>query len=201
MHISEGVLSPPVLITGWGLTLIGLTIALKKLSHRKIPEVAVLSSAFFIASLIHVPIGPSAAHLVLNGMVGILLGWNSFVAIFLGLLLQALFFQFGGFTTLGINTFNMAFPGVISYYLLKRFIKGENQKLSFISGFLAGFLSMLGAGFFTALSLYLTERNFLILCETLIIAHIPIAVVEGLVTGFIVVYLLKIKPEVFKNEI
>ncbi|WP_028840730.1 cobalt transporter CbiM [Thermodesulfobacterium hveragerdense] len=201
MHISEGVLSPPVLITGWGLTLIGLTISLKKLSTRKIPEVAVLSSAFFIASLIHVPIGPSAAHLVLNGMVGILLGWNSFVAIFLGLLLQALFFQFGGFTTLGINTFNMAFPGVVSYYLFKRFIGRKNHKLSFISGFLAGFLSMLGAGFFTALSLYLTERNFLILCETLIIAHIPIAVVEGLVTGFIVVYLLKIKPEVFKDEV
>ena len=200
MHISEGVLSPPVLIAGWGLTLTGLAIALKLLSVKKIPEVAVLSSAFFIASLIHVPIGPSAAHLVLNGMVGILLGWNTFVAVFLGLLLQALFFQFGGFTTLGINTFNMAFPGVVCYYLFKRFIAEDNQKLSFVSGFLAGTLSILGAGFLTALSLYFTEKNFLVLCETLVIAHLPIAVVEGLVTGFILVYLLKIKPEVLKNE-
>ncbi len=71
---------------------------------------AVLSSVFFIASLIHVPVGPSAAHLILNGVCGLLLGWMAFPAILVGLALHALLFQFGGLTTLGVNTFNMAFP-------------------------------------------------------------------------------------------
>lgn len=201
MHISEGVLSPSVLMIGWSLSLVGLGIGLKKITFKKIPEVAVLSSAFFVASLVHVPIGPVSAHLILNGLVGLLLGWGIFVAIFLGLALQALFFQFGGFTTLGINTFNMAFPGLICWYLFKSLIKKENTKITFLSGFLSGFISVLGAGLLTAFSLYFTEKNFLILCKTIVIAHIPVAFVEGIITSFVIFYILKLKPEVLYEEI
>lgn len=201
MHVSEGVLAPSILGVGWFLTIVGIGVALRGISYKKIPEIAVLSSVFFIASLIHIPIGPTAAHLILNGLVGLLLGWAAFVAIFVGLFLQALFFQFGGFTTLGINTLNMAFPGLICWYLFRVLINNEKPKLTFISGFLSGFISILGAGLLTALSLYFTEKNFLILCKTLVIAHIPVAFVEGLITAFIVVYLLKLKPEVFNKNL
>jgi cobalt/nickel transport system permease protein len=68
MHISEGVLSAPVLVTGAVLSFAGVAIGLKKMDYEKLPEVGVLSSVFFVASLIHVPIGPAAAHLVLNGI-------------------------------------------------------------------------------------------------------------------------------------
>jgi len=194
MHISEGVLSPPVLLAGGGLTLIGLAIGLKNLKNEKLPEVAVLSSTFFVASLIHVPIGPTSVHLILNGLIGLLLGWTSFLAIFLGLLLQALLFQFGGLTTLGVNTFDMALPAVICWYLFRNFVKKENLKLSFIGGFLTGFLSVFLAGFFTSLALYFTEHNFISIAKALLIAHIPIAIIEGFITAFVVTYLLKVKP-------
>jgi cobalt/nickel transport system permease protein len=196
MHISEGVLSPPVLLAGGILTLSGLVLGLKNLKNEKLPQVAVLSSTFFVASLIHIPIGPTSAHLILNGLVGILLGWSSFLAIFLGLLLQALLFQFGGLTTLGVNTFNMAFPAVVCWYLFRPLIKKENLKLSFLGGFLAGFVSIFLAGIFTSLSLYLTEKNFLTVAKTLLAAHVPIAIIEGFITAFVVTYLLKVKPEV-----
>src|SRR5512147_1129646 len=75
MHISEGVLSPAVLAGGAGLAAAGCAIGLKKLDYEAIPRVAILSAAFFVASLIHVPIGPVGAHLVLNGLMGLLLGW------------------------------------------------------------------------------------------------------------------------------
>jgi cobalt/nickel transport system permease protein len=39
-----------------------------------------------VASLIHVPIGPSNAHLILNGLVGLLLGWGAFPAILVALI-------------------------------------------------------------------------------------------------------------------
>jgi hypothetical protein len=65
MHIAEGVLSPPVLIAGAVLSSGGIAIGLSRIKGEDIPKVAMLSSAFFVASLIHIPFGPTSAHLVL----------------------------------------------------------------------------------------------------------------------------------------
>ena len=110
MHISEGVLSAPVLISGAALAAAGTAIGLKRLDYDRIAQVGVLSSAFFVASLIHVNVGPASVHLILNGIVGLLLGWSAVPAILVALTLQAIFFQYGGITVLGINTLIMALP-------------------------------------------------------------------------------------------
>ncbi|MCF8037428.1 MAG: energy-coupling factor ABC transporter permease, partial [Desulfobacteraceae bacterium] len=67
MHISEGILSLPVLAAGVGFAAAGTGIGLKKLDPDRIPKTGILAAAFFVASLIHVPIGPSSVHLILNG--------------------------------------------------------------------------------------------------------------------------------------
>ena len=90
MHISEGVLSGQVLAVGAVLAAAGTGIGLKKISHDRIVHVAILASAFFVASLIHVNIGPASAHLILNGIVGLLLGIAAFPAILTALLLPRL---------------------------------------------------------------------------------------------------------------
>ena len=95
MHISEGVLSGPVLLAGGALAAGGTAIGLKNMDYDRIAQVGILSSAFFIASLIHVNIGPSSVHLILNGILGLLLGWTAFPAILVALTLQSMFFQFG----------------------------------------------------------------------------------------------------------
>ncbi|MBW1888008.1 MAG: cobalt transporter CbiM, partial [Deltaproteobacteria bacterium] len=115
MHISEGILSTPVLISGAVLATAGTAVGLKKLDYERIPHVAILSAAFFVASLIHVPIGPSSVHLILNGLMGLFLGWVVFPAILIGLILQAILFQFGGLTTLGVNTILMGLPAFICF--------------------------------------------------------------------------------------
>ena len=51
MHISEGVLSAPVLIAGGALTVAGSAIGLKKLDYDRLAQVGILSAAFFLASL------------------------------------------------------------------------------------------------------------------------------------------------------
>lgn len=197
MHISEGVLSAPVLLTGAVLSLTGLILGLKKIKNKDIPKVAVLSSAFFVASLIHIPIGPTSAHLVLNGLVGMLLGWATFPSIFLALMLQAILFQFGGLTTLGVNTFAMAMPGVLSYYVFRRMLyKGKN--LAFLGGFLGGSLALLMAAIFISIALIETEKSFIGVAGTLLAMHLPIALIEGIITGFVVIYLKKVKPEVLE---
>ena len=198
MHISEGVLSAPVLITGAVLSAAGVAIGLKKMSYDKIPQVAVLSSAFFIASLIHVPIGPSAAHLVLNGLLGILLGWMAFPSILVALSLQALLFQFGGFTVLGVNTIIMAVPAIVAYALFTPLVKRKRIPLVSVGAFLAGMTGIAFGAFIIALTLISTGESFVNVAKVIIIAHIPVMVIEGIVTAFCVLFLKKVKPEILE---
>ena len=196
MHISEGVLSAPVLITGAALTVAGCAVGLKKLDYDRIPEVAILSSTFFLASLIHVPIGPSSVHLVLNGVIGLLLGWAAFPAIFVALTLQSILFQFGGITALGVNTVNVAGPALLCYYLLNPAVKRENSIVScgaaFACGFLAVFLTSIMVGF----SLFFTGEEFLKVSKLVVMAHFPVMIIEGIITAFCVVFLKKVKPQI-----
>lgn len=194
MHISEGILSAPVLITGIGLAVAGTTVGLKQLEEEKIPQAAILSAAFFVASLIHVPIGPSSAHLILNGIVGLLLGWAAFPSIFIALLLQAMLFQFGGITTLGINTVIMASPAVICYYLFGHLIH-KRGAISFTAAFACGFLAVFLSAIFVGAALIFTEENFLEVTSAIVIAHLPVMVIEGLIAGFCVNFLQKVRPE------
>ncbi|MDI6715267.1 MAG: cobalt transporter CbiM [Thermodesulfovibrio sp.] len=194
MHISEGVLSAPVLLAGAVLSLAGLTLGLRKIKNEDIPKVAVLSSAFFVASLIHIPVGPTSAHLVLNGLVGMLLGWSAFPAIFVGLVLQALLFQFGGLTTLGVNTFAMSMPAVLSYYIFRKMLK-KSRNIAFIGGAFGGTSAVLIGTLFISMALIETEKSFFGVAITLFTMHLPVALIEGIITGFVVLYLKKVKPE------
>ena len=119
MHIAEGVLSPAVLATGYALTAAGTALGLKKLDYDRLMTVAILAATFFVGSLIHVPIGITSAHLILNGLLGVILGWAAFPAILAALALQALLFQFGGLVVLGVNTFTMGFSAVVAGYVFR----------------------------------------------------------------------------------
>ena len=198
MHISEGILSAPVLVTGAMLSAGGVALGLKKMDYERIPQVAVLSSAFFVASLIHVPVGPSSVHLGLNGLVGVLLGWMAFPSILVALALQALLLQFGGFTSLGVNTFNMAVPAVIAYYLFNFLIRKVNHFISMLGGFGAGVIGAGLSALFVAIALVSTGEGFLNVAKILVVAYIPVMVVEGIITAFCVVFLRKVKPEILE---
>ena len=194
MHISEGVLSGPVLISSAALAAIGTGIGLKKLDYDHIAKAGMLSAAFFVASLIHVPIGPSNAHLILNGLLGILLGWAAFPAILVALILHGVFFQFGGITTLGINTIIMALPAICCYLVFGRLIHKSNRAAA-IGAFSTGFLSVLLSGVIVGLALIFTEENFLEVSGLIIAAHIPVMIIEGIITAACVAFLRKVRPE------
>ena len=196
MHISEGVLSPAILIAGAAVTAAGVAIGLKEVDHEEIPAMGILSSAFFVASLVHVPIGPASVHLVLNGLIGLILGWKAFPVILVGLTLQALLFQFGGITTLGVNTLNMAFPAVMCYYL---FGWGVNLRAGkpvlVLTTFSSGFFAVFFAGILVGLSLYLTGKAFLPAAKLVVAAHLPVMVLEGILTSVCALFLRKVRPE------
>ncbi len=198
MHISEGILSAPVLFAGATLAVAGTAVGLKKMDSEKIPEVAVLSSVFFVASLIHVPLGPTSVHLILNGLLGILLGWSAFPAILVALFLQAILFQFGGLTTLGVNTVNMALPAVFCYFVFRNAIMSEKNWATIGGAFCCGFLSVGLSGLLVALSLLFTGQSFLNVARLILLAHLPVMTIEGLITIFVVKFLKKVKPEMLE---
>ena len=193
MHISEGVLSGTVLISGAALAAVGTGIGLKKLDYDQVAKTGMLAAAFFVASLIHIPIGPSNAHLILNGLVGLLLGWAAFPAILVALTLQGAFFQFGGITTLGVNTLIMALPAVLCYLIFGRLVTKSSRTAA--AAFACGFLSVLLSGLLVGLSLIFTEENFLEVSGIIIAAHIPVMIIEGVVTAICAAFLRKVRPE------
>ncbi|MGX9365079.1 cobalt transporter CbiM [Desulfoplanes sp. PS50] len=194
MHISEGILSAPVLGAGMVLAIAGTAVGLKKLKEDKIPQAAILSAAFFVASLIHVPIGPSSAHLILNGILGLMLGWVAFPSILIALLLQGVLFQFGGITTLGVNTVIMATPAVGCYYLFSGFVHKPGA-VSYAASFACGFLSVFFSSLLVGAALMFTQENFLSVAWVVVLAHLPVMIIEGLVAVFCVSFLKKVQPE------
>jgi cobalt/nickel transport system permease protein len=200
MHISEGVLKPAILLGGGVLTSAGVGVGLRRLDYEEIPSLGILASAFFVASLIHVPIGPASAHLVLNGMLGLFLGWKAFPAILVGTALQALLFQFGGITTLGVNTLNLALPAVICRYMFGWGVRrGSGRMLFLFSAFGSGFFAVCLSGIMVGLSLYLTGKAFLPAAKLVVAAHLPVMGIEGVLTAACATFLRKVRPELLES--
>jgi cobalt/nickel transport system permease protein len=202
MHIADGILSAPVLFSGAAFSLVGIGYGLQRLDYERIPQVAVLSSAFFIASLIHLPIGFSSIHLVLNGLVGLILGWAAFPALAIALFLQAILFGFGGISSLGVNIFNMALPALLSFLCFHWAIqRTRNETWQFLLGFMAGASAIILSTCLISLSLWLSGEGFLPVVQLTFIAHIPVMLVEGVITGFIITFLQQVRPELLSAPI
>jgi cobalt/nickel transport system permease protein len=137
----------------------------------------------------------------MNGLVGVLLGWMAFPSILVALILQALVFQYGGFTVLGVNTFIMAAPAVTAYFLFSWIIKSnQNRSLTAFAGFCAGGF---GVGFAILLfvsALVTTGEVFINVAKVIALAHLPVFIVEGIITAFCVLFLKKVKPELLEMK-
>lgn len=268
VHLSDGVLTWPWLVEGFVLAAVLVGLSLYRLASEEIPRIALLTAAFFIASLIHVRAGPVSVHLLLNGLIGVALARRAPLAIAEGLLLQVLLLGHGGWTTLGVNTCVMSVPALLagwSFPVLARLLRRPTVWRGFAFTALALFFWALaacasvemligringhspnrvefwadsvsgnprtiglialaamvlaafrrrwftGLGFSLGLllgvatTLLTVGLNFLILLwggiadwQTLailvLVAHLPIAVIEGLILGFTIPFLLKVNP-------
>lgn len=197
MHIAEGVLSLPVLATGAAGAIAGIAIGLKKMDMETVPRAGIVSAALFVASLIHVNLGATSVHLVLNGIGGLLLGFCLFPAYVVALFLQAVLFQFGGIVVLGVNTCTMAFSGVLGG-LMGRYILRVGWS-PWLAGATAGAVGVTGAALFTAAALAASGEAFFTSARLLLIAHVPIIVIEACVGAFIMMYMARVIPFVVEG--
>lgn len=193
MHISDGVLPISVTIGGYAAGAALAAWSARRTRSEELPKVAVVTAAFFVASLIHVPFGPTSVHLLIPGLAGALLGPSAFLAIGLGLLLQSMLFQFGGLTALGANALMMGLPALLCGIFFQR-LKGRSRRRQSIIGGFAGALGTTLAALLLALLLATGGEDFFGVAKIALAAHVPVIVIEGLVSAFTIGFLARVKP-------
>lgn len=200
-HILDGVLTTPLLVTGGIVGAAGILYGLKKLPVDRIPETGLMAATFFVASLVHFPVGPASVHLILNGLVGVVLGWAAAPAILIALFLQVILFGFGGLSTLGVNLVNMALPALLCGGFFHLAARSGNHKISIIAAGLGGALGVFLTALMVVLSLYLSGYPFWSTMLLVIPPHAPVMAIEAMVTATCVGFLLRVKPEMLRLEI
>ncbi|MBE0490994.1 MAG: cobalt transporter CbiM [Sulfurospirillum sp.] len=196
MHISEGVLSANILIASDVIALGILAYAFWRLQREQMVFAAVLSALFFVASFVHIPIGPTATHLLMSGIVGLFLGVGAFVAIFVGLLLQALLFGYGGVSVLGVNLLIIATPALIARFLFQ--LKLQTIGTQLLVDFLMGALPILVSSLLLAGVLALDNEAFLSVAILSLLTNLPIVLLEGIFMVMILRYLRKVSPRLLE---
>jgi len=197
MHISDGVLPISVTVGGYIAATALTAWSDHRSNSRDLPKLAVVTAAFFVASLIHIPFGPTSVHLLIPGITGALLGPSAFLSIGLGLLLQSLLFQFGGLTALGANTLMMGIPALICGWFFHKF-KGDSMMRQTITGGLVGAGGTAMAAIILAALLFTGGEDFLGVAKIALAAHVPVIFIEGLISAFTIRFLARVKPELLE---
>ena len=201
MHLSEGVLHTPVLLSGAALAIAGIAVGLRRLESENLPLTALFAAAFFVAGTIHVPVGIGSVHLILNGMAGLFLGWAVFPAFLIALLLQVIFFSFCGFAVLGVNLCVMAAPAVIVHYLFRSRLQPQmTLKDRLLVGIGAGVIGVGGAGALASFVLMLDGgKSYLDLVWLLLVSHVPVFILDSIISVGVITSLCKMYPAVLNR--
>lgn len=197
MHISDGVLPLSVTIGGYAASAALAAWSAHRTHSEEMPKLAVVTAAFFVASLIHVPFGPTSVHLIIPGLTGALLGPSAFLSVGLGLLLQSLLFQFGGLTALGANTLMMGLPALACGWIFQKF-KGRTIMRQAVTGGVAGAVGTGLAAVILAVLLASGGEDFFGVAKIALLAHVPVFIIEGLVSAFTIGFLARVKPELLQ---
>ena len=216
MHIQDGFLVGKWAIGWYGAASLfvakgvyDVTLRTKKVLAYK-PLLGLVSAAVFFISLlpIPVPITGTSSHPAGTPVAAILVGpFVSMVLAVIALLLQSLFFAHGGLSTLGANVFSLGVVGsIVGLGVFK-----VGRKLGLSLGIAACF-----AGIFGDLAVYLTTsmqlalgmpgihdqsviNAFLTFLALFMPTQIPLALLEGLITGGMVSYIAKVRPDILQK--
>jgi cobalt/nickel transport system permease protein len=200
MHIPDGILPLPVTLAGYAAAIGVTALCIRRIRaqgdpHAQVPRAALLSAAFFVASLIHIPVPPLSVHLTLNGLLGVVLGWFAFPAILVALFLQAVMFGHGGLTTLGVNAIILGLPSLAGAALF-RLRPQAGAAMGFLVGSATVTLSVLLFAAILLLNLpaHLDAEMEKRAIGVLALAHLPAIVLEGVLTAMLVVFFRRVSP-------
>jgi cobalt/nickel transport system permease protein len=204
VHIPDGFLGAPVAASTWVLAGAGLAGALR--AERRDP-VAVpagvlgsLAAFVFAAQMVNVPIAPgTSGHLVGATLVALLVGpWRTLIVMAAVLAIQALLFQDGGITAFGANLIDMGVAGAFVGYTVATFASrlAPGPRGYAIGGVLGAFAATLTGAALTSLWLALSGLYPLGgILPVMLVSHAAIGLLEALLTGAILVTVLRWRPD------
>lgn len=194
MHLPDGLLPLPLIAGGYAAAGGFFVWSSYKIKDEEIPRIALFTAAFFVASLVHLPVPLGSVHLMFNGLIGVVLGRRALLAFPVGLALQAALLGHGGLTVLGVNVCLFGVPALVCWQGYEWLCRWFPDWRALIGGVLGG-LGVLLTGALWMLVLLWIGEEFIYLAQFAFIAHLPVALIEGVVTGFIISYLYRVQPE------
>ena len=104
-------------------------------------------------------------------------------------------------TELGVNSLSMCIPALLAYsiFKLRAFSKSKEGFIISALSFISAFSSVMFSAFFISLFLVSAGNEFFETAKIVLAIHAPIAVIEGLITVFIISFLYKVKPDMIMN--
>ncbi len=212
MHMADALISPAVggtmFVATAGIYVYSAKKIQSELDNKKIPLMGVMGAFIFAAQMINfsIPGTGSSGHIGGGLLLAILLGpYAGFLTMASILLIQALFFADGGLMAYGANVFNLGFyTCFIAYPLIyKSFIRKEDSpKRIFIASVIAAVFGLQAGAFSIVIETLISGRSelpfgtFLLLMQPI---HLVIGIVEGLVTGTVVSFVLNSRPEIIEK--
>jgi cobalt/nickel transport system permease protein len=208
MHISDGLIfnntSLVLAIIMWFLSIGILAWSWKKAQEtytRSITALLAISSAFvFAAQMINFPIlFGTSGHLIGGTFLAVLLGpYAAILSMTLVLGMQALFFADGGIAAFGMNMFNMAIIGGLSYFLIKAFTRKNSSQKWFISSvFIASWISVMLGAVITSFEIAPAFSGGLaVTLPSMLLLHGIIGVGESAITTVLITSIQRMNPTI-----
>lgn len=180
VHLADGAVTSVWAAGGWLAAAVLIGLFARRIPDSKVARVGLVTAAVFVASQLHVRVGPAAVHLLLNGLAGVLLGRTAVAAITVALTLQLLLFGHGGLSTLGLNIAVYALPCLLVTWWVPKTVWGG----AFVGGLTAAMSVALNA---LCLLLGGTEGvDDRRVVGLVVLAHLPVVAVEAVISGFAV---------------
>jgi len=208
MHIPDGLITNTPSITTaiamWIASLTFLAWSWKKAkatySHSITALLAISSAFVFAAQMINFPIAfGTSGHLVGGTFLAVLLGpYAAMLSMTIVLLMQAFFFADGGILAFGMNAFNMAVIGGLSFFLIKLFTRGSSGSRRFIPCvFVASWLSVMAGALVAALEISPAfAGGIMVTVPSMLFYHAIIGLGEGAITAVLISSLQRVQPAI-----
>ncbi len=213
MHVPDGILPPALTLGGYVATAAVMAVCLQRIARRDdprrdVPKAAMLTAAFFVVSLVHLPIPPTSVHLLLNGLLGVVLGWFAFPAIVVGLFFQAVMFGHGGLTTLGVNALILGLPALAAFGLFdgrRRFLApsaASDAVVGFVAGAgaVAAAVGLLALVVLTGLPTHVDAAVERRAVQLFALANLPLMLAEGAVVAMVLAFFRRASPELLQGR-
>jgi cobalt/nickel transport system permease protein len=210
MHIPDGLIatneptSLTIAVGMWIVSIAFLAWSWKKAKttySRSITALLAISSAFvFAAQMINFPIAfGTSGHLVGGTFLAVLLGpYAAMLSMTIVLLMQAFFFADGGILAFGMNAFNMAVIGGLSFFLIKLLTRGSAGSRRFIpSVFGASWLSVMVGALIAALEVSPAfAGGVMVTVPSMLFYHAIIGLGEGAITAVLISSIQRMQPAI-----